>query len=1355
MVFGKSNPPPHPNIEIPEANANIFSIITFWWANNLMSLGYKRPLEKEDLYVLNDARTAKFLTDKFDIEWKNETQKIALGKKPSLAKALYRVLGVKFFIAGVYRLIGDTLQVTSPLVLKLILNYVTEAYYPNLNNGVQPPDYIGYVLIVALFLMQMGVTIFTNLYFYFGMETGILARSILITTIYRKALVLSGKARSLFTNGKITNLMSTDTTRIDFVCGYFHIMWAAPVQICIALGLLIVNLGPSALAGFALLVLVGPMQGKVMSLMARTRSKAAGVTDERVKLTQEILLGIRVIKYYAWEDSFADALQKLRNREVSLVRLLLIIRAGISGVSMVIPVFASILAFVTYALTGGTLTAGVVFSSLALFNILRLPLMFIPMVLAAVTDAYVSINRINEFLQSDELSVLPRINPDEQYAVKVTDGEFIWESAPPEEIANKSKKKKKKEKKSKNHKKNNNNENDSSNVIANEKAPEDISNTSTSSTSDDLANSKAQLRNINVLIPHGKLIAVVGSVGSGKSSLLSALVGEMKRIKGEVLFGGNVGYCPQTAWIQNATLRDNITFGLPYNEEKYRQVIKDCCLEPDLKVLPAGDLTEIGEKGINLSGGQKQRVNIARAVYYNADIVLLDDPLSAVDAHVGKYLFTHCIQGALANKTRILVTHHLHYLQHVDYIICMEEGEIAEQGTYEELMKDGKAFSKLIAEYGETESESDDDEMKKDEEIILDEKENKKDVVLSKGLMSTEEQYRGAVNNEIYLAYIRNAGGMILIPIIVFLLVMLQVTNIGNNLWLSYWSNNTFDLSMGVYIGIYCAWGVAQGIFSVLGGVVFSYAGVGAAKNLHNNAIKRVLRAPTSFFDTTPLGRIINRFSKDVDTCDSLLSESYRMFTMTFASVFGIFILIVVVFVWFIIPLVPLIVLYYFAALYYRSTNRELKRLDSVLRSSLYAHFSETLTGLPTIRAYREQERFLRNNEKFLDIENRAYFLTICVQRWLSMRLETIANLLIFFASLFSIVFRFSVVPSITGLVLSYALQVTGTFNWCVRQVAEVEANMNSVERLVHYSNNLEVEAENIIPDNRPPPGWPSRGEIHIKNLEIKYGPDSPLVLKGISIDFMAAEKIGIVGRTGCGKSTLATSFFRFIEATSGSIVIDDIDISTIGLRDLRRNVTIIPQDPVLFNGTIRSNLDPFNEHNDLELWNALRRVHLIKTSEKEESEKSEIVLSNSDQKNNKQEPLMLDSPVKENGSNFSQGQQQLIAMARALVRHSKLIIMDEATASIDFRTDHLIQTTIRNEFKDSTVITIAHRLRTVADYDRILVMDAGEVAEFDAPYLLMQKPDGVFRGMCERSGELAELMEIAKQKYESMSSTH
>ncbi|CAG8746147.1 2894_t:CDS:10, partial [Cetraspora pellucida] len=1298
MVFEESNPPPRPNIEIPEAKANLFSLIICWWANDLMSLGYKRPLEKDDLYILNEKRSAKIITDKFEVEWQKEIQKIAIGKKPSLLKALFRVLWFKFCLSGGCRFFSDMLIVVSPLILRLILNFVSEAYFANLNNGVQPPAYVGYILCVVLFSLKMSDSILFAASLYCGLETGFLSRTILITAIYRKALVLSGKARSLFTNGKITNLMSIDTTRIDYVCGYFHVIWCSPIQICVALSLLIFNIGLSALVGFALLVLIGPMQGMVMSLLARTRAKAASVADERVKLTQEILLGIKEIKCYAWEDSFADALNKLRNKEISLDRFLLVIRSAITGVSMVVPVFACILSFVTFSLTGGSLDAGIVFSSLALFGTLRIPLLRLPIVIGSFTDAYVAINRINEFLLADELPGLPVINPDEQYAIKVTDGEFIWETFSPDYLTENSY----------------------------------------------LLSPRSQLRNINVSIPRGKLIAIVGSVGSGKSSLLSALVGEMKRIKGEVSFGGNVGYCPQTAWIQNATLRDNITFGLPFDEEKYRQVIKDCCLEPDLEVLPASDLTEIGERGINLSGGQKQRVNIARAVYYNADIVLLDDPLSAVDAQVGRYLFTNCIQGALSKKTRILVTHHLHYLPQVDYIIYMEDGEIAEQGTYKELMKDGNTFSKLIAEYGEAKSS---DQVKKNKESTLDEKKIKNHtIVLSKGLMSEEEQYRGAVDNEIYLAYSRNAGGFLLVLTVIFLLIMSQGANTGNNLWLSFWSSNTFDLSKGLYIGIYCAWGAVEGFFGVLCGIMLSYGGVKAAKRLHDNAIKRVLRAPTSFFDTTPLGRIINR--KDVDTCDNLLSESYRMFFMSFSNIIGTFILIVVVFVWFIIPLVPLIILYYLSALYYRSSNRELKRLDSVLRSSLYAHFSETLLGLPIIRAYREQKRFLRNNEAFLDTENRAYFLLICVQQWLTVRLETITNVLVFFASLFAIVFRFSVMPSITGLVMAYALQVIVVFSWCIKEFSELEANMNSVERLIHYSENLDVEAKNIIPENRPPSGWPTRGEIHIKNLEIKYGPDSPLVLKGITIDIMAAEKIGIVGRTGCGKSTLAKSFFRIIEATSGNIVIDNIDISAIGLRDLRSNITIIPQDPVLFNGTIRSNLDPFNKHNDLELYDALRRVHLIENSSRICEKK------NSEQKNGNHEPLMLDSIVKENGSNFSQGQKQLIEIARALVRHTKLIIMDEATASIDFKTDYLIQATIREEFKDHTVITIAHRLRTVADYDRILVMDAGNVIEFDIPYLLMQKSDGMFRKMCERSGEFTELMEIAKQKFENISST-
>ncbi|CAG8661679.1 18370_t:CDS:2, partial [Racocetra persica] len=545
MIFEKSNPfLPHPNIEIPEAKANLFSKLTFWWLNDLMSLGYKRPLEKDDLYILNDKRSAKNVTDKFEAEWKKETQKIALGKKPSLLKALFRVLWARFCFAGVARFGSDIFGVISPLILKLILKFVSDAYFANLNNSVQPAAHVGYILIIVMSLMETGFFILLNVYLYYVMETGFLSRTILITTIYRKALVLSGKARSLFTNGKITNLMSTDTTRIDFACVYFHAIWAAPIQICIALGLLMSNIGPSALAGFAILVILGPMQGKVMSLLARTRAKVADVTDERVKLTQEILTGIRAIKCYAWEDSFIDALNKLRNKEIGLVRFLLVIRAAFTGFSMVFPVFASILSFITFSLTGGRLDVEIIFSSLALFNLLRIPLMFLPIGITSVTDAYVAINRINDFLQADELSVLPGINPDEQYAIKVTDGEFIWESAPSEEIIDNSKKEMKNEKGDKNG-------NDSAPVIVNVKAPD----TSTALTPDDLAENfenshqlspTFQLRNINVSIPRGKLIAIVGLVRSGKSSLLSALIGEMKRIKGEVLFGGNVGYCPQT-----------------------------------------------------------------------------------------------------------------------------------------------------------------------------------------------------------------------------------------------------------------------------------------------------------------------------------------------------------------------------------------------------------------------------------------------------------------------------------------------------------------------------------------------------------------------------------------------------------------------------------------------------------------------------------------------------------------------------------------------------------------------------------------------------------------------------------------
>ncbi|CAH1766912.1 14810_t:CDS:10, partial [Entrophospora sp. SA101] len=1325
MNFFKSKSPPEPKPDtlIPEYNANFLSKLTFWWSGDLIKLGYQRPLEKEDLYTLNDERLTKNVCDRFEKEWQKELEKTGSDKRPSLIRALNRTFFWKFWIAGLCRFVGDMLQVTSPLIIQEIISYASKSYY---NAQGQDSAAYGYGLIIILFVMQFGSTFLLNMFFFGAMETGFFVRTSLIASIYRKAIVLSGKARSDFTAGKITNLMSTDTFRIDFVCGYFHVAWTSPIMLAIALGLLIKNLGPSALAGFGLLIVMGPLQGYIMKSLTTLRAKAAKVTDERVKLTQEVLQGIRVIKYYAWEDSFLDALNKLRIKEMRYIRLLLTVRAGIMSVSLVIPVFASMLAFITYSLAGGVLNAPIIFSSLALFNVIRMPLMFIPIIMASIADALVALSRIQSLLLADELDSLPKIVESDDFAVRVTDGEFLWDTAPPPEDLATKKSAKRKRRFSRKVKSNNNGGDSNGNGNSDNGKKNDatlvvLNDDGTSNNIDQTLKPlipKSHLRNINLNIAKGKLVGVVGSVGSGKSSLLSALVGEMKRVKGETEFSGSVGYCPQTAWIQNATLRDNITFGLPFNEEKYRRVIKDCCLEPDIEILPAGDLTEIGEKGINLSGGQKQRINIARAVYFDADIILLDDPLSAVDAHVGKSLFANCIQGALANKTRILVTHHLHILANVDYVIVMKDGEIVEQGTYDELMKASKNFAQLIEEYGEADEEE-------------------------------KERSTGTVDYTIYVSYLQASGGIILVPFIILLLILQQGTNIGNNLWLSFWTSQTFDISTSVYMGVYFAWGISTGFFGLAMGVSFAISGVVAAKRLHNSALKRILRAPTKFFDTTPLGRIIN--SKDMDTVDSILSDAYRMMLSTFSVVIGTFILISIVFVWFLVPLVPLVILYYLFALYYRATNRELKRLDSILRSSLYAHFSETLTGLPTIRAYRVQERFIRTNEKYTDIENRAYFLTITVQRWLGLRLEGIANVLIFFASLFAIILRHSTDPAITGLVLSYALQISGTLNWCVRQASEVEANMNAVERLVYYSNDLEVEAEPIIPDHRPPSEWPDKGQIEVKDLVVQYGPDNPPVLKSISFKVKPTERVGIVGRTGCGKSTLATSFFRLIEPTSGKIELDGIDISTIGLKDLRSKITIIPQDPVIFTGTLRSNLDPFNEHEDLTLWNALKRAHLIQedlSSPNLENEKpSGAVIDDEPDSMTKSEAVtttMVSEKVvvQEGGSNFSQGQQQLIALARALVRQSKVIIMDEATASVDFRTDHLIQTTIREEFKDSTILTIAHRLRTVIDFDKILVMDAGNIMEFDSPYLLLQNPNSTFRSMCENSGEFNELYE-------------
>lgn len=757
-------------------------------------------------------------------------------------------------------------------------------------------------------------------------------------------------------------------------------------------------------------------------------------------------------------------------------------------------------------------------------------------------------------------------------------------------------------------------------------------------------------------------------------------------------------------------------------------------------MLPNGDLTEIGERGITISGGQKQRLNIARAIYFDADIVLMDDPLSAVDAHVGRHIFDNAILGLLKDKCRILATHQLWVLSRCDRIVWMEAGKIQAVDTFDNLMRDHKGFQDLMettaVEKKEEEAEEDDEKLK---QLVLTEtaearkaKKNKKGAAL----MQQEERAEASVPWSVYGAYVRASGTLLNAPLVIFVLILSQGANIMTSLWLSYWTSDKFGMSIGQYIGIYAGLGAVQALLMFLFSVLLSILGTNSSKVMLREAMFRVLRAPMSFFDTTPLGRITNRFSRDVDVMDNNLTDAIRMYFFTLCNVTAVFALIIAYFHYFAIALVPLYFLFIGAASYYRASAREVKRFESVLRSTVFAKFGEGLSGVASIRAYGLKSRFIQDLRQSIDEMDSAYFLTYSNQRWLSLRIDMIGNLLVFTVGILVVTSRFSVNPSIGGLVLSYILSIVQLLQFSIRQLAEVENGMNAVERLRYYGNELEEEAPLHTIDVRE--SWPEKGEIVFDNVEMRYRDNLPLVLKGLSIHIRGGERIGIVGRTGAGKSSIMSTLFRLVEISGGSITIDGISTATIGLSELRSRLAIIPQDPTLFKGTVRSNLDPFQEHTDLELWSALRQADLVPADANMEDRKADA------------SRIHLDSAVEEDGLNFSLGQRQLMALARALVRGSQIIVCDEATSSVDMETDDKIQRTMATGFKGKTLLCIAHRLRTIIGYDRICVMDAGRIAELATP-LELWKMDGIFRSMCDRSGIRVEDIEHAKLELDQL----
>lgn len=1260
--------------DCPESNANFLSKFTYSWLSPLLLTGWKRPLENSDLKKPFASVEATELSYYLESEW--EKLKASGEKDPSLTKILTNKLFNEFVIVGLMRFIADMCTVFSPFLLKLLVTFVQTSR----DSPVPIDANSGYAYAVGLFILQEGSSLISNRFFQITTTRSVIVRGALYAIIYRKATKLSTFARINFNGGKVTNIISTDVNRIEQFLVTALSSYTAPIQVLAISILLIIVLGPSALVGIGLLILLGPLQKFLMTYLFKLRKTVAPITDKRVKNTQEILEGIRVIKYFNWEKPYLKQLQELRTNELALILKRSLVQAFVMMIAFSVPVLVSSFSFVVYGITN-SLNPAILFASLAWFNQLRFPLMLLPRILAGYADFKIAMARISELMNAEEVHNYVESVSGVEYGVKIENGTFKWDV------------------------------DQSSNVHDSAiKGKEDTA-------SDEEAKiGEFSIQNIDITIPKGQLVAIVGPVGSGKSTVLQSLVGETRKIEGSVHISGSIGYAPQQAWIQNATVRENILFGRPYDEIRYRRVVNVCCLERDLEILPEGDSTDIGEKGINLSGGQKQRVNLARLCYFDPDIVLMDDPLSAVDAHVGTFLFDNCISGELKTKTRVLVTHQLQVLSKVDYIYVLKDGRIHEHGKYEELMKKKLDFSELIKNFG---GEGNGEKMEVSPEIeALPETRLAKLGGLKneshRELMSKEERTTGNVGKQVWMTYFNAAGGIWFIIGCFSIVTIVQGINVANNYWLVVWTNNTIpSLSQLEYVLVYLGFSIAAAISSYLFGVFMGYAGVRSGRNLHDDAFLRILFAPTSFYDSTPLGRIINRFSKDQDTIDNTLMDSFRMFLNTLFSTIATFILIIVATPLFIAPLVPAMAVYYTVLSVYRSNSRELKRIDSIARSPLFALLGETLAGLPTIRAYGEVDRFV--NETNLRIENSvapSYYQSSAI-RWLSLRFELLGSLLLFFAATFGVISRnsSSFSGAILGLSLSYALQVTMALNWCARQFTETEIGMNAVERLHYYGHEIPIEAPSEIMETEPNSSWPEKGTLVFEEVDMRYLPDLPLVLQKVSFDIRSKEKLGIVGRTGSGKSSIIQAVYRFIEICGGKIYIDGIDISKIGLSALRSKISIIPQDPILFSGTVRRNLDPFSAYPDADVWDAIDRAQL----------KSKISQIGG-----------LDGQIQEGGSNLSVGERQLLCLARALLCRTRILFMDEATANVDFESDAAIQKCIRTDFADCTVVTIAHRLNTVMDYDRILVLENGRILEHDSPSKLLEM-QGTFYSMFQQ----------------------
>uniref|UniRef100_A0A0U9HSG5 Putative ABCC protein n=1 Tax=Chrysomela populi TaxID=154003 RepID=A0A0U9HSG5_CHRPP len=1284
----------------PAENKNPLSLITFVYMFPIFRKTFKEALTEDDLFRPLKEHKSSILGSKLERIWKEEYR---IHKKTALHRALFRLFGVWYMFLGVMKLLDELLLLIGmPLCIgKLVSFFETGPTATSQNEAFVYAAILVLCLIVNTFLANptfMGLQ-------HISMKLRVSCSSL----VYRKVLKFSRTALANTTVGHLVTLLSNDVSKFDQMFVLAHYAWIGPIQVALGTWLLYQQIGIGSLFGVGFLVSFVPLQIYLANKTSVLRLRTALRTDERVRLMNEIISGIQVIKMYCWENSFAKLISFARGKEMKAIRAHSFLTGIIYSFEIFITRTSIFISILAYVLLGNFITADKIFAITAVYNCLRpvITILF-SLSVSSLAEIHVTILRIQNVLSFEEKeSIEPydKMNGNDPVPPIIKNG-TPKDTKPPAELPQRTQKAKILL------------ENVSAKWI--EDAAEDT------------------LSNINICVSSNKLLALIGPVGSGKSSVMNLLLKELPVKSGKMELVGRISYASQEPWLFAASVRQNILFGAEYDEDLYQRVVDACALASDFALFPYGDKTLVGEKGKALSGGQKARINLARCIYKSADIYLLDDPLSAVDANVGKHLYERCIRDFLSNKICVLATHQLQYLKNVDNIIIMNDGEIEMEGTYEELQKSGLDFAKMMEDFHSDEVvEKQKKKIRSRQNTLVEEPEIEDD---EDQIMEKEAQGVGSIQAETYWKYFRAGGGKISITILILLFIVCQVFANGGEYYVSYWVNQeqnytneiannrtniTFDRETIIYY--YSALTIGTIIIGLVKSIYFMMFFAVASGNLHDFIFSRIIRATMRFYNTNPSGRILNRFSKDLGTIDEYIPSIIIDVIEILLLLIGVIVLSSLVEPWLIVPSAVLIIIFYFVRVIYIKTSRCVKRIEAITKSPMLSHLTATVNGLSTVRAFGAEEMLIREFDEYQDVHSAAWFLYMASSKCFGFWLDVICIIFIGVAVFLLLVFSREIKGGDLGLVVTQYIGLIGTLQWGMRQWTELENNMTSVERVLEYTK-LESEPERKL-EKPLPVNWGEKGQIEFKDVKLRYSDSDPYVLKDLNFLVQPQEKIGIVGRTGAGKSSTITALFQ-LYPLEGTVIIDGEDTTKMPLDIVRSKISIIPQEPVLFSGTMRKNLDPFDQYDDEVLWNALDQVELKEVME--------------------DLPAGLNTAVSEGGSNFSVGQRQLVCLARALIRNNKILVLDEATANVDPHTDALVQTTIREKFADCSVLTIAHRLHTVMDSDKILVMDAGTVEEFDHPHKLIQKENGILRSLVEVTGPgtSKHLANIAEENY-------